>query len=123
MVLIDEMGLQLVCVDTDMEKHIKRAGELAAENYGTFVDAQSGAEHYFGYITTTCFQRRMADHVERHIRKACAGKARRLWKTIHEYEMMGYLNTQSLSAAELYRELTEHFGSLPYTDRTFRDYR
>ena len=42
---------------------------------------------------------------------------------IHEYEQMGYLDTQHLSAAKLYRELKEHFGTLPYTERTFRDYR
>ena len=121
--LMEEMGLQLVCVDSDMEKAIKRVGELAAENYGAIVYAQAGAEHYFCHITPACFQGRMADHVERHIHKACTGKARALWKTIHQYELMGFLNTQDLSAAELYRDLTEHFGPLPFTERAFRSYR
>ena len=121
--LIEEMGLQLVCVDMDMEKNIKRVGELAAENYGSMVYAQASAEHYFCYITPACFQHRMADHVERHLHKACGGKARMLWKTIHEYELMGFLNTKELSAAELYRDLTAHFGPLPFTERAFRAYR
>ena len=123
MVLLDEMQLQLVCADSDMEKHIKRVGELAAENYGTIVNAQACAEHYFCYITSTCFQRRMADHVESHLRKACTGTAKHLWKTIHEYEMMQFMNTEDLSAAKLYRDLTEHFGTLPFTERAFRAYR
>ena len=118
--LMEEMELQLICADADMEKAIKRAGELAAENYGAIVYAQAGAEHYFCYITPPCFQRRMADHVEHNLRKACAGKARMLWKTIHDFELMGFLNTQDLSAAELYRDLTEHFGPLPFTERAFR---
>ena len=65
----------------------------------------------------------MADHVESQLRKACAAKARVLWKKIHEFELMGFLNTAELHASELYRALEEHFGPLPYTDRTFRDYR
>ncbi len=121
--LIEEMELQLVCVDSDMEKVIKRAGELAADNYGAVVYAQSSAEHYFYYITPACFQRHMADHVERHLRKACGGNARALWETIHGFELMGFLNTQNLSAAELYRDLTEHFGQLPFTERAFRSHR
>ena len=121
--LVEEMELQLICVESDMEKAIKRAGELAAENYGAMVYAQAGAEHYFCYITPPCFQRRMADHVERHLRKACAGNARVLWKTIHDFELMDFLNTQDLSAAQLYRDLTEHFGPLPFTERAFRSYR
>ena len=121
--LVEEMELQLICVESDMEKAIKRAGELAAENYGAMVYAQAGAEHYFCYITPPCFQRRMADHVERHLRKACAENARVLWKTIHGFELMDFLNTQDLSAAQLYRDLTEHFGPLPFTERAFRSYR
>jgi hypothetical protein len=121
--LIEEMGIQLVCVDSDMEKAIKRVGELAAENYGAVISAQECAEHYFHYITPKCFQQHMADHVEKHLRQACAGKARRLWTTIHEYEMMGYLNTEDLHAAEMYRALEEHFGALPFTERAFRSYR
>ena len=123
MALIEEMGLQLMCIDTDMQKALKRVGELAAENYSAVMDAQASAEHYFSYITPKCFQNHMADHVESKLRKACADKARALWRTIHELEMMGYLNTEDLHAAELYRALEEHFGALPYTDRTFRDYR
>ena len=121
--LIEEMGLQLVCVDTDMVKALKRAGELAAESYTPLVAAQEGFGRYFCYITPLCFQRHMADHVEAHLRKACAGKTRMLWKTIHEYELMGYLNTQDLHAAEIYREIEEHFGALPVTERAFRAYR
>ena len=121
--LIEEMGLQLMCIDTDMQKALKRVGELAAENYSSIMNAQASAEHYFSYITPKCFQSHMADHVESHLRKACAGKARGLWSKIHEFEMMGFLNTAELHAAELYRALEEHFGPLPYTDRTFRDYR
>ena len=121
--LIEEMGLQLICVDLDMEKIIKRAGELAAENYGAMVYALASAEHYFCRITPACFQRHMADHVERHLHKACGGKARALWETIHGFELMGFLNTQNLSAAELYRDLTEHFGRLPFTERAFRSNR
>ena len=118
--LFEEMGLQLVCVDADMEKAIKRVGELAAENYGALVSAQTGAEHYFCNITPKCFQNHMTDHVEMHLRKACAGKTKTLWKAIHEYEMMGYLDTKDLNAAEIYRALTEHFGQLPFTERAFR---
>ena len=121
--LIEEMGLQLMCIDTDLQKALKRVGELAAENYSAVMNAQANAEHYFCYITPKCFQNHMADHVEARLRKDCSGKARTLWKTIHEFEMMGYLNTEDLHAAELYRAIEEHFGSLPYTDRTFRDYR
>ena len=123
MSLLEEIEIQLICVNADMEKAIKRVGELAVENYGAVVSAQESAEHYFCYITPKCFQAHMADHVEAHVRKACAGKARMLWKTIHEYEMMGFLNTEDLSAAELYRALTEHCGSLPFTERAFRSYR
>lgn len=121
--LLEEMEIQLVGVSVDLEKALKRVGELAAENYGAILYAQQGAEHYFTYITPLCFQRHMADHVEHHLRKACSEKAKSLWKTIHEYEMMGFLSTQELFADKLFRDLTEHFGRLPYTERTFRSYR
>lgn len=121
--LIEEMELQLFCVEKDMEKDRKRIGELAAENYDAVVSAQAGQGRFFCYITPLCITKQMAEHVENHLRKGCNGTASGLWRTVHEYELMGYLNTQNLSAIELYRALSEYFGPLPYSDRTFRKYR
>ena len=121
--LIEEMELQLFCIEKDMEKDRKRIGELAAENYDAMVAAQVGHGRYFCYITPLCITKQMAEHVENHLRKGCSGTASALWRTIHEYELMGYLNTKNLSALELYREMSEYFGPLPYSERTFRKYR
>jgi len=121
--LIEEMELQLFCIDKDMDQYRKRIGELAAENYDAVVSAQVGYGRYFCYITPLCITKQMAEHVESHLRKECGRTASALWRTIHEYELMGYLNTKNLSAIEMYRALCEYFGPLPYSDRTFRKYR
>ncbi|MBO7459024.1 MAG: hypothetical protein J6T80_07215 [Paludibacteraceae bacterium] len=121
--LIDEMELQVFCVNKDMECAHKRIGELAAENYDAVVSAQAGYGRYFCYITPLCISKQMASHVESHLRKACGGKASVLWQTIHEYELMDYLSTKNLSAQQIYEELSDYFGPLPFSERTFRMYR
>ena len=120
--LMEEMELQLFCVEKDFENAMKRVGELAAENYGAVVTAQEGIS-YFCHITPLCISKQMAAHVENHLRKACAGKASVLWETIHQYELMGYLNTTELSAKQIYDDLTNYFGKLHFSERTFRMYR
>ena len=120
--LLKEMELQLFCVEKDMENALKRVGELAVENYGSVIMAQEGSL-YFMHITPLCISKQMAKHVENHLRKACAGKASVLWQTIHEYELMGFLNTQKLSARQIYDDLTNYFGPLGFSERAFRMYR
>ena len=120
--LVEAMNLQLFCVERDLQDAYKRIGELSAENYGAILTAQEG-HTYFCHITPQCISQQMASHVENHLRLACAGKASVLWKTIHEYELMEFLKTQSLSAQQIYNDLTNYFGPLKFSERTFRMYR
>lgn len=77
----------------------------------------------FCYITEKCVKNGMAEHVESHLRIACNGSAEALWKTIHEFEFMGYLSTQDVDATKIYNALTNHFGELPFGIVNFRKYR
>ena len=78
---------------------------------------------HFCYITEKCVKNAMVEHVEAHLRIACMGTAETLWKCIHEFEFMGYLNTQNIDATKIYNALSEHFGALSFTERNFRKYR
>ena len=78
---------------------------------------------HFCYITEKCVKNAMVEHVEAHLRIACKGTAEALWKTIHEFEFMGYLSTQNIDATKIYNALTAHFGALRFTERNFRKYR
>ena len=78
---------------------------------------------HFCYITEKCVKNSMTEHVETHLRIACRGTAEALWETIHEFEFMGYLDTQNIDATKIYNALTEHFGPLNFTERNFRKYR
>ena len=77
----------------------------------------------FRYITEKCVKNGMAEHVESHLRIACNGSAEALWKTIHEFEFMGYLSTQDVDATKIYKALSEYFGDLPFGVVNFRKYR
>ena len=79
--------------------------------------------HQFRYITPACSKANMVEHVENHLRTACLGSAEALWKCIHAYEMMGYLNTTMIDASTLYDAICAYFGPLPYDKRNFRKYR
>lgn len=78
---------------------------------------------HFCYITEKCVKNAMVEHVEAHLRIACMGTAETLWKTIHEFEFMGYLSTQNIDATKIYNALSDHFGALSFTERNFRKYR
>ena len=78
---------------------------------------------HFCYITEKCVKNAMVEHVEAHLRIACTGPAETLWKTIHEFEFMGYLSTQNIDATKIYNALSDHFGALSFTERNFRKYR
>ena len=78
---------------------------------------------HFCYITEKCVKNAMVEHVEAHLRIACTGTAETLWKTIHEFEFMGYLSTQNIDATKIYNALSDHFGALSFTERNFRKYR
>ena len=78
---------------------------------------------HFCYITEKCVKNAMVEHVEAHLRIACKGTAEALWKTIHEFEFMGYLSTQNIDATKIYNALTAHFGALPFGVVNFRKYR
>ena len=78
---------------------------------------------HFCYITEKCVKNAMVEHVEAHLRIACKGTAEALWKTIHEFEFMGYLSTQNIDATKIYNALSDHFGALRFTERNFRKYR
>ena len=78
---------------------------------------------HFCYITEKCVKNAMVEHVETHLRIACSGTAETLWKTIHEFEFMGYLSTQNIDATKIYNALSNHFGALSFTERNFRKYR
>ena len=78
---------------------------------------------HFYYITEKCVKNAMVEHVESHLRIACMGTAEALWKTIHEFEFMGYLSTQNIDATKIYNALSDHFGALSFTERNFRKYR
>ncbi|MBR6018156.1 MAG: hypothetical protein IK073_06005 [Paludibacteraceae bacterium] len=75
----------------------------------------------FSRITQAAYDKGVAQNVEDELRGACTS-APKLIKTIRFNESMGYLNTQNLSSAFLYRLLDEHFG-LPFKLRTFQDNR
>lgn len=78
---------------------------------------------HFCYITEKCVKNAMVEHLETHLRIACKGTAEALWKTIHEFEFMGYLTTQDVDATKIYNALTAHFGALPFGVVNFRKYR
>ncbi len=74
----------------------------------------------FCYITLKCINDNMAEHVEKHLLAACHGKAETLWKCIHDYETMDYLNTKNEDATPIYRAICSYFIPLKYSDRQFR---
>ncbi|MBR6017141.1 MAG: hypothetical protein IK073_00790 [Paludibacteraceae bacterium] len=75
----------------------------------------------FPRITKAAYDAGKAESVEADLRSASVS-APKLIKTIRFNESMGYLNTQNLSSAFLYRLLDEHFG-LSFQPRCFRKYR
>ena len=76
--------------------------------------------HRFCYITPKCVNANMVEHVEKYLRAACYGTAEDLWKCIHEYELMGYLDTENVDATKIYEAICAYFMPLKYTDRQFR---
>lgn len=78
---------------------------------------------HFSHITELCRQKNMVDHVENTLRAACCGSAEELWKRIHDFEFMGYLDTAGMSSEQLYRDICAFFGQLNYTSRNFNKYR
>ena len=78
---------------------------------------------HFSHITELCRQKDMVDHVENTLRAACCGSAEELWKRIHDFEFMGYLDTAGMSSEQLYRDICAFFFLLNYTPRNFNKYR
>ena len=84
-------------------------------------EAQVSNSSLFSRITQAAYDKGVAQTVEDELRGACTS-APKLIRAIRFNESMGYLNTQNLSSAFLYRLLDEHFG-LAFKLRTFQDYR
>ena len=78
------------------------------------------ATEHFPYITQKCISQGRAETVEAEIRAACKGTAEALWRTLWNNENMGYVEVEYTDAATLYRDLENHYGKLPYSDRQFR---
>ena len=74
----------------------------------------------FPYFTKKCYDQNRIETVEAELRAACKGSAESLWRVIWDNENLGYLETQHVDAATLFKELTKCFGKLPYTERNFR---
>lgn len=77
----------------------------------------------FEFITDLCRKEGKVETVEAELRAASKGTAHAMWKTIRTNEALGYLSTQDVSAAKIYKALTAYFGELPYNERNFRDAR
>lgn len=75
---------------------------------------------FFKFFTQKCFEEKRAEAVEAEIRAACKGSAEALWRTLWNNENLGYVETQHIDATTLYREIENHYGKLPYTERNFR---
>ena len=75
---------------------------------------------FFKYFTQKCFEEKRAEAVEAEIRAACKGTAEALWRTLWNNENLGYVETEHIDATTLYREIENHYGKLPYTERNFR---
>jgi len=84
-------------------------------------EAQVSNSSLFSRITQAAYDKGVAQAVEDELRGACTS-APKLIRAIRFNESMGYLNTQNLSSAFLYRLLDEHFG-LSFQPRCFRKYR
>lgn len=75
---------------------------------------------FFKFFTQKCFEEKRADSVEAEIRAACKGTAEALWRTLWNNENLGYVETEHIDATTLYREIENHYGKLPYSERNFR---
>lgn len=75
---------------------------------------------YFRHITQKCINENRADSVEAEIRAACKGTAEGLWRTLWNNENLGYVVVQPIDATTLYRDIENHYGKLPYSERNFR---
>jgi hypothetical protein len=92
--------------------------------YETPQNSQDNAKHAtFEFITDLCRKEGKVETVEAELRAASNGTAHAMWKTIRTNEALGYLSTQDVSAAKIYKALTAYFGELPYNERNFRDAR
>ncbi len=77
----------------------------------------------FSHITQKCIAEKRVEAVEAEIRAACKGTAEGLWRTLWNNENLGYVVVQPVDATTLYRDIENHYGKLPYSDRQFRSAR
>lgn len=128
---------------TTMEEH---KPQTIVYNYGTFNDihdnpnatiytcpetttaedvkpSEPTSSNHFKHITQKCINENRADSVEAEIRAACKGTAEGLWRTLWNNENLGYVVVQPIDATTLYRDIENHYGKLPYSDRQFRSAR
>ncbi len=75
---------------------------------------------FFKFFTQKCFEQKRAEAVEAEIRAACKGTAEALWRTLWDNENLGYVEVEHIDATTLYREIENHYGKLPYSERNFR---
>ena len=78
-------------------------------------------KNFFCRITNEAYEKDRAKAVEDELRRACIS-APKLIAAIRTNEALGYLDTQNLSSAELYKLLDEHFH-LPFQQHNFTKYR
>lgn len=78
-------------------------------------------KNFFCRITDEAYEKDRAKAVEDELRRACIS-APKLIAAIRTNEALGYLDTQDLSSAELYKLLDEHFH-LPFQLHNFTKYR
>ena len=94
--------------------------QAASEPVSTAESKQEPNTSFFKFFTQKCFEEKRAEAVEAEIRAACKGTAEALWRTLWNNENLGYVETQHIDATTLYREIENHYGKLPYSERNFR---
>lgn len=94
--------------------------QAASEPLSTAESKQEPNTSFFKFFTQKCFEEKRAEAVEAEIRAACKGTAESLWRTLWNNENLGYVETQHIDATTLYREIENHYGKLPYSERNFR---
>lgn len=94
--------------------------QAASEPVSTAESKQEPNTSFFKFFTQKCFEEKRAEAVEAEIRAACKGTAESLWRTLWNNENLGYVETQHIDATTLYREIENHYGKLPYSERNFR---
>ncbi|MCR5533116.1 MAG: hypothetical protein K6F10_04470 [Paludibacteraceae bacterium] len=123
-VIRDSSISELVLGDKHIHNYTAEKGEQPPKPEREAEDVPfEEVDTHFSHITELCRQKNMVDHVENTLRAACCGSAEELWKRIHEFEFMGYLDTAGMSSEQLYRDICAFWGQLKYTSRNFNKYR